>query len=89
MFIFLILVIFNEVEGEKYSPAKLCFIAWSRGWTAHTRREETLKRLTTDPHSPNYFRVNGVVANIPEFWKTFGVAEKEPLNLGENVAEIW
>jgi len=81
--------IFNEIEGEEYSPAKLCFIAWSRGWTAHTRREETLKRLTTDPHSPNYFRVNGVVANIPEFWKTFGVTDKEPLYLGENVAEIW
>merc|ERR1712110_433662 len=62
---------------------------WSLGWTAHTRREETLKRLTTDPHSPNYFRVNGVLANIPEFWKTFDIPADSPLNLGENFAEIW
>ena len=44
-------------------------MAWSRGWCAHIRPEESIKRLTTDPHSPNYFRVNGVVGNIPEFYK--------------------
>jgi predicted metalloendopeptidase len=37
------------------------------------------KRLLTDPHSPSEFRVNGIVANQPEFYSAFKVTAKDKL----------
>ena len=60
-------------------------------WCAHIRPEESIKRLTTDPHSPNYFRVNGVVGNIPEFYKAFGlnIEDKSQPIRPVDLAEVW
>lgn len=30
-----------------------------------------MQRVRTDPHSPNHFRVDGTVYNVPEFAKAF------------------
>jgi predicted metalloendopeptidase len=41
---------------------------------------EELERLiaTTDPHSPDRFRTNGVLVNMPEFDKAFGCKAGQP-----------
>ena len=41
----------------------------------HRRDEDQKLRLTTDPHSPAQFRVNGPLANMPEFQKAFNVPD--------------
>ncbi|MDN7012523.1 hypothetical protein FGW20_05605 [Methanoculleus sp. FWC-SCC3] len=33
--------------------------------------EERTARVLTEPHSPEKFRVNGVLFNIPEFYEAF------------------
>jgi len=33
----------------------------------------------TDPHSPNQYRINGVVANLPEFQSSFGCKAGQPM----------
>jgi len=47
------------------------FLSFAQTW----RQSETNKFLRTqtltDPHSPSRFRVNGVVFNVPEFYKAF------------------
>jgi predicted metalloendopeptidase len=35
--------------------------------------------LKSDPHSPSEYRTNGVVTNVPGFYRAFGVAETDSL----------
>jgi putative endopeptidase len=55
------------------------FIAYAQSWEDNLRPE--LARLITesDPHPLPIFRVNGPLANTPEFHKAFACTEKSPL----------
>lgn len=53
------------------TPAQQFFTAYAQSWCSHTRPEETRVRVQTDPHSPEEFRVNGVVMDLPEFQQAF------------------
>lgn len=57
---------------EQYSREQLFFISYGIAYARNLRPQEALKRIRTDPHSPNPFRVNGVVTNSPAFYKAFG-----------------
>ena len=45
-------------------------------------------RAQTDPHSPGQWRVNGVVANMPEFAAAFGCQPGRPM-VRENACRVW
>ena len=47
------------------------FISFARSWAQNIKPEAAVARVCTDPHSPNQFRVDGTVSNIPEFAKAF------------------
>ena len=51
------------------------FIGFGQAWRTKYRDEVLVKRLVSDPHSPPRYRVNGVVPNMPEFYKAFAVKE--------------
>ncbi len=59
------------VDG--FSPAQRFFLSYGQIWRWNVRPDELKRRLTTDPHSPGNYRVNGPLANLPEFWAAFGV----------------
>jgi len=77
--------IFEKNCTDGFSGAQELFLSWARVWVAHTREQEAKKRLTTDPHSPNHLRVNGVVINIPQFYKAFGLTQSDD----QVIAEVW
>jgi putative endopeptidase len=56
-------------------------IGWAQVWQAKGRDEEVIRRLATDPHSPNEFRCNGVVSNVDEFYAAYDVAPGDALYL--------
>ena len=37
------------------------------------RPEDLRKQVLTNEHSPDSFRVNGPLSNLPEFWAAFNV----------------
>ena len=49
------------------------FAGWAQVWRAKTRREEMIRRIATDPHSPAEFRVTGVLVNSDDFVRAFDV----------------
>jgi predicted metalloendopeptidase len=49
------------------------FAGWAQVWRAKTRREEMIRRIATDPHSPAEFRVTGVLVNNDDFVRAFDV----------------
>ena len=42
----------------------------------------------TDPHSPGKYRINGIVANLPEFAQAFSCKAGQPM-VREKACKIW
>jgi len=76
------------VEG--LTGAERFFLSWAQAWQQKSRPEETVRLLTIDPHSPNEFRCNQIVANLDPFHEAFGTRDGDGLWLapGERV-HIW
>jgi len=66
------------------------FIGWAQSWNGKYRPEEVRRRIAIDPHSPEEFRCNQILKNLPEFYEAFGVVEGDPLWLPESErVRIW
>jgi len=53
------------------------FLSWARVWQSKRRDEALRQQIATDPHSPEEFRCNQVVRNLPAFYAAFGVTEAD------------
>ena len=66
------------------------FLGWAQVWQSKGRDEEVVRRIATDPHSPNEFRCNGVVRNVDEFYDAYDVQPGDALYLApEERVRIW
>ncbi|MEZ5947199.1 MAG: M13 family metallopeptidase [Hyphomonas sp.] len=66
------------------------FMAWAQVWRSKYRDEAQRQQLMTDPHSPPYYRVNGIVRNLDEWYDAFGVTPDNALYLApEDRVRIW
>jgi putative endopeptidase len=80
----------NPGEIDGFTPEQRFFLSWAQGWRKSYRPEALKLQVNTDPHSPAKFRVNGPLANIPEFAVAFGCKEGDPMALpADQRAEIW
>jgi putative endopeptidase len=70
--------------------AQRFFLSWARTWQDKIRDEEAIRRLATDPHSPNEFRCNQIVRNLDEFYGAFDVGATDELWLEPGArVRIW
>ena len=51
------------------------YMGWSQSWKAKERDESLRQQVLTNVHSPEMYRANGPIRNIPEFYAAFGVKE--------------
>ncbi|NWG71012.1 MAG: M13 family metallopeptidase [Parvularculaceae bacterium] len=66
------------------------FLSWAQVWRGKYREDEQRQRLETDPHSPPYYRINGVVRNVDAWYDAFGVTAEDDLYLPpEQRVRIW
>lgn len=73
-----------------YTPDQRFFLGYAYAWMVNYTKETLEQRVMSDVHSPSEFRVNGVVANMPEFHKAFGVKAGDKLYRGgADVVKIW
>jgi endothelin-converting enzyme/putative endopeptidase len=77
-----------EAELDGMTPAQQFFTAYAQSWCSSTRPETLRLRVQTDPHSPEEYRVNGVVENMPEFQQAFGCKAGQPM-VSANRCSIW
>ncbi|NLA64823.1 MAG: peptidase M13 [Leucobacter sp.] len=76
------------VEG--LTGAERFFGAWAQAWQQKSRPEETVRLLTIDPHSPNEFRCNQIVANLTPFHDAYETKPGDGLWLApESRVSIW
>ena len=77
----------DKIDG--FTPEQRFFLGWGQVWCTNQRDEIRRMYAQTDPHSPGEWRVNGTVANMPEFWKAFGCTVGQPMVRGENACRVW
>lgn len=86
----------NAVQG-KQAPVldgltgdQRFFLSWAQVWRTKIRDEALRAQVLSDPHSPPYFRVNGAVRNMDEWYQAFNVQPGDKLYLPpEQRVKIW
>lgn len=75
---------------DRFTAEQVFFLGWATIWRNNIRREMSLNRLLTDPHSPGQYRANGPLACLPEFHKSFDVKPGSAMYVEEDKrCEIW
>ncbi|UOQ59643.1 peptidase M13 [Leucobacter rhizosphaerae] len=70
--------------------AERFFLSWAQAWQQKSRPAETVRLLTIDPHSPNEFRCNQIVANLDAFHEAYDTKPGDRLWLEpEQRVRIW
>jgi len=75
-------------DANGYTPVQEFFVAYGQSWCGNFRPESLKLQVQTDPHSPNEFRVNGVVQNLKEFGDAFGCKPGQPM-MPVNACRVW
>ncbi len=70
------------------TPEQRFFVAYGQSWCTNERDENKRLRATVDPHSPEQYRTNGVVANMKEFRAAFHCRPGQPM-VRENACRVW
>ena len=84
----------QDTAGQKLDPIdgltaeQRFFVAYGQSWCTNERDENKRLRATVDPHSPEQYRANGVVSNMPEFREAFHCKTGQPM-VRENACRIW
>ncbi len=74
----------EERAGVSPPDFHTMFLSYARIWRSKSTPEYVERLLHGDTHAPDEFRVNQVVRNIAEFYRTFGVVEADALFLPED-----
>jgi len=84
----------DDTKGDKLqphddlSPERRFFVGYGQSWCGETRDETKRLRATVDPHSPESYRTNGVVSNMPEFQEAFHCKAGSPM-VNQNRCRVW
>jgi len=73
---------------DGFTPEQRFFIGMGQ-WACENERPENLRvSALTNPHSPGFARINGVVSNMPEFQKAFGCKAGQPM-VRAQICKVW
>ena len=70
------------------TPDQRFFVGYGQSWCGQTRDETKRLRATVDPHSPEKYRTNGVVSNLPQFQEAFHCKAGSPM-VNQNRCSVW
>jgi putative endopeptidase len=85
----------HDVLGGKEPPKidgftadQRFFLGWSQIWCESVTPEFARRLALSNPHAPSRYRVDGVFANMPEFRRTYGCKEGQPM-APANTCRVW
>ncbi|MDF1757139.1 MAG: M13 family metallopeptidase [Legionellaceae bacterium] len=77
---------FHESEKYKtaptingYTPDQQFFISFAHIWANNMRPEQSVNLVTIDSHPPAVYRVNGTLANMPQFKQAFNIQDNSAM----------
>jgi endothelin-converting enzyme/putative endopeptidase len=75
---------------DGYSGDQRFFIAYAQAWQGKTREGALRTQLLSNPHSPDKYRVDGIVRNFDPWYKAFNVQPGDKLYLPpEERVHVW
>ncbi|MFT3772942.1 MAG: M13 family metallopeptidase [Minicystis sp.] len=81
----------SQEEGQVVpgrSREQIFFLSYANVWASNARPEQERLLAIVDPHPPPRFRVNGTLANLPEFQAAFDIPDGSPM-VHVPRCEIW
>ena len=80
----------NLTPADGLSPDQRFFVGFAQWACANVRPEDLRLRAAVDEHSPDIYRVNGVVVNMPEFAQAFSCKQGQPMvKPADKVCRVW
>ncbi len=76
----------HPIDG--LTPDQRFFVGMAQWACGDERPESKRVNAMTNPHSPNEYRINGVVSNMPEFSKAFACKPGQPM-VRANACRVW
>jgi putative endopeptidase len=73
---------------DSFTPDQRFFIGMAQWACSNERPENERVQAATDPHSPSFARINGVVSNLTEFQKAFACKAGQPM-VHEPNCKVW
>ena len=75
---------------DGYTGDQRFFIAYAQSWQGKAREGALRAQLLSNPHSPEEYRVNGIVRNMDAWYRAFGVKPGDKLYLApEQRVHVW
>jgi putative endopeptidase len=75
---------------DGYTGDQRFFIAYAQSWQGKSREGALRAQLLSNPHSPEEYRVNGIVRNLDAWYSAFGVKPGDKLYLPpEQRVHVW
>jgi len=80
----------QNVSLNGLTPDQRYFLGYALSWLGQRRPQAVQQQIMSDVHAPQNLRVNGPLANIPEFYAAFGIKPGQPMYRAEDVrCVIW
>ena len=74
--------------SDGFTPDQRFFVGFAQ-WACENQRPENLRaNAITNPHSPGRYRINGVVANLPQFRLAFSCGDGQPM-VRSRTCKVW
>jgi putative endopeptidase len=74
--------------ADGFTPDQRFFIGFAQ-WACENQRPDNLRvSAITNPHSPGRYRINGIVANLPDFARAFSCKAGAPM-ARERPCKVW
>jgi endothelin-converting enzyme/putative endopeptidase len=73
---------------DGFTPEQRFFLGWGQSFCSHQTEELARRLVLTDRHSPDRYRVNGVVQNMPEFGRAFSCRAGQPM-MPATTCRVW
>ena len=79
----------NKLIGG-LTPLQRYFLGYAYGWMYEVRKERLANQVMTDVHAPAKERVNGPMANVPEFYEAFNIKPGSKMYRSDSLrVNIW
>ncbi len=74
----------------RYTDSQQFFLGIAQAWCTKMRKEQAIQRVTTDPHSPARWRVNGPLGNLDAFKEAFSCQDSDAMiRTGGDRCVVW
>ncbi|MBS1802199.1 MAG: M13 family metallopeptidase [Acidobacteria bacterium] len=77
-----------NAKTDGYTPEQRFWIAYAQQWCTQTRPEQLRSQAQGDPHSPDEYRSNSVLQDLPEFAKSFNCKAGDKM-VSAKACRVW